>query len=53
MVTHHIVSDGWSTAILMKELGILYGAGVRGEDAGLPELETQYADYAVCGRESG
>ena len=28
---HHIVSDGWSTDVMMNELSVLYGAYVRGE----------------------
>jgi non-ribosomal peptide synthetase component F len=38
---HHIVSDGWSMAILFRELGLLY------QNARLSELPVQYADYAV------
>jgi len=48
---HHIVSDGWSRGILMKELSALYGAFTRGESDPLPELEIQYADYAVWQRQ--
>jgi hypothetical protein len=48
---HHIVSDGWSMGILLKELNTLYGAFVRGEEDPLPELAVQYADYAVWQRE--
>src|SRR5215216_134625 len=48
---HHIVSDGWSESILKQELSTLYGAFVRGERDPLPELEVQYADYAVWQRE--
>jgi amino acid adenylation domain-containing protein len=48
---HHIVSDGWSESILMKELTVLYAAFVRGEGDPLPELEVQYADYAVWQRQ--
>jgi amino acid adenylation domain-containing protein len=48
---HHIISDGWSLGVFMKELGLLYGAIVRGDERGpLPELEVQYADYAVWQR---
>jgi amino acid adenylation domain-containing protein len=43
---HHIVSDGWSTGILVKEVGALYGGS-----ASLPELPVQYADFAVWQRE--
>ena len=48
---HHIVSDGWSMGIFRNELSTLYGAFLRGEVDPLPELEIQYADYAVWQRE--
>src|SRR6202165_3872597 len=47
---HHIVSDGWSMGVLLNELSALYGAYARGEEDPLPELEVQYADYAVWQR---
>ena len=47
---HHIVSDGWSMGIFTNELSTLYGAFLRGEADPLPELEVQYADYAVWQR---
>ncbi|HEX4945432.1 MAG TPA: amino acid adenylation domain-containing protein [Blastocatellia bacterium] len=43
-VFHHIVSDGWSVGIFLKELGLLYQAG---SEAELPALPIQYRDYAV------
>ncbi|MCP4656424.1 MAG: AMP-binding protein, partial [bacterium] len=51
LTMHHIVSDGWSMRILVRELGQLYGARVRGLPPQLPELAIQYADYAVWQRE--
>ncbi|MGC2742314.1 MAG: amino acid adenylation domain-containing protein, partial [Candidatus Angelobacter sp.] len=48
---HHIVSDGWSVAVLLNELSILYRAFVRGEGDPLPELDVQYPDYAVWQRQ--
>ena len=48
---HHIVSDGWSTAILLRELGLLYRAYVAGEPSPLPELPLQYADFAAWQRQ--
>src|SRR5579863_885116 len=47
---HHIVSDGWSMGVLLKELSVLYGAFARGQSDPLPELKLQYADYAVWQR---
>ncbi|HEX8690813.1 MAG TPA: amino acid adenylation domain-containing protein, partial [Longimicrobium sp.] len=47
---HHIASDGWSMEILQREVTALYGARARGDDADLPELPVQYADYAVWQR---
>ena len=47
---HHIVSDGWSIAVLFNELSVLYRAFVRGESDPLPELAVQYPDYAVWQR---
>ena len=48
---HHIVSDGWSTAVVTRELAALYSAFVAGRPSPLPEPELQYADYARWQRE--
>ena len=50
LTMHHIVSDGWSMGVLVEELSALYSAFVRGEADPLPELNVQYADYAVWQR---
>ena len=47
---HHIVADGWSRGILLREVGELYGAASEGREPSLPELPIQYADYAVWQR---
>jgi amino acid adenylation domain-containing protein len=48
---HHIISDGWSMGVLIRELAVLYQAFCKGEASPLPELEVQYVDYAVWQRE--
>ena len=51
LTMHHIVSDGWSAAILFRELGTLYEAFAAGGVPLLPDLPIQYADYALWQRE--
>ncbi len=47
---HHVVGDGWSTGVIVRELGALYRSLAAGRPAELPELPVQYADYAVWQR---
>lgn len=49
---HHIVSDAWTLGILFHELESLYAARIGLEVEPLPELPTQYADYALWQRQS-
>ena len=44
---HHIVSDGWSIGLLLRELAAFYEAFSTGKPSPLPELPIQYADFAV------
>jgi amino acid adenylation domain-containing protein len=46
VVMHHIVSDGWSVDVLLRELSALYAAFSLNQPSPLPELPIQYADYA-------
>jgi len=50
-VLHHLIADGWSRGVLMRELGALYTAGVSGRAASLPELPIQYGDFALWQRQ--
>ena len=51
LVMHHIVTDGWSTGVFMRELSMLYRAFASGEPADLPEIDFAYTDYARWQRE--
>jgi amino acid adenylation domain-containing protein/non-ribosomal peptide synthase protein (TIGR01720 family) len=46
LVMHHIVSDGWSMGVLVRELGELYAAMRDRLPSPLAELPIQYGDYA-------
>ncbi|HVG20491.1 MAG TPA: amino acid adenylation domain-containing protein, partial [Blastocatellia bacterium] len=48
---HHIVSDGWSMGVFVRELAALYEAFSEGKPSPLEELPIQYADFAVWQRE--
>ena len=51
LTLHHIISDGWSMGILIKEVAALYSAYNSDSPSPLSELAIQYADYAVWQRE--
>ncbi|HEV9036188.1 MAG TPA: condensation domain-containing protein, partial [Puia sp.] len=44
--THHAICDAFSSAILKREIGLLYQAYLQGDDDPLPPLTFQYKDYA-------
>jgi non-ribosomal peptide synthetase component F/ubiquinone/menaquinone biosynthesis C-methylase UbiE len=50
LTMHHIISDGWSMGILVKEVATLYEALAAGQPSPLAEPTIQYADYAVWQR---
>ena len=47
---HHSIMDEWSLRLFFEEWSRLYATDGRWEQAGLPELSVQYADYAVWQR---
>ncbi|TYO61562.1 AMP-binding protein, partial [Bradyrhizobium hipponense] len=51
LTQHHIVSDGWSLGVLVRELSQLYRAFEAGQDDPLPPLAIQYPDYAAWQRQ--
>jgi amino acid adenylation domain-containing protein len=44
---HHIISDGWSSSILVRELAALYEAFNAAQPSPLPALTVQYGDYTL------
>ncbi|MFL6253473.1 MAG: amino acid adenylation domain-containing protein, partial [Pyrinomonadaceae bacterium] len=51
LTMHHIISDGWSMDVFVRELAALYEAHRTGAPSTLAPLPIQYADYAVWQRE--
>jgi amino acid adenylation domain-containing protein len=49
-VEHHFVHDGWSAAVFLRELKVLYSAFLDGRPSPLPELPVQFADFAAWQR---
>jgi amino acid adenylation domain-containing protein len=50
LVMHHVISDGWSLGVLVRELLQAYGAFVAGSEPALPPLPIRYTDFAVWQR---
>ena len=51
LLTHHVVFDSWSVGIFSQELALVYSALIEEVQPSLPELEIQYADFAVWQRQ--
>ncbi|MGH7829989.1 MAG: non-ribosomal peptide synthetase, partial [Candidatus Binatia bacterium] len=51
LCNHHIISDGWSMGVLLREISALYDAFSSGRPSPLPPLPIQYADFAVWQRQ--
>jgi len=51
LTMHHIVSDGWSIGVLIRELSSIYSALSQGKEVDEPELPIQYADFALWQRQ--
>ncbi len=51
LTVHHIVADGWSMGLIVRELSVLYGSFLRREPSPLPEPTIQYADFAKWQRQ--
>ncbi|WP_139281648.1 non-ribosomal peptide synthetase, partial [Vibrio aerogenes] len=51
LAMHHMISDGWSVGILIREVSQLYAAYVQEQPDPLPALPVQYGDYALWQRD--
>jgi amino acid adenylation domain-containing protein len=51
LVLHHVVADGWSMGVLVRELGLAYTAATQHTGYQLPPLAVQYADFAAWQRD--
>ncbi|MEM7354716.1 MAG: amino acid adenylation domain-containing protein, partial [Acidobacteriota bacterium] len=51
LTLHHVISDGWSSAVLVREIGALYAAHAIGQPTPRPKLPVQYADFALWQRD--
>ncbi len=47
LCAHHVVCDGWSWWVIVRDLGALYGATLQGREASLPPVES-FADHALA-----
>lgn len=47
LTMHHIISDGWSVGVLLKEAAVNYAALVQGSKPSLTPLKIQYRDFAA------
>jgi amino acid adenylation domain-containing protein len=50
LTLHHIISDGWSMGVLIREIAALYDSFSTGKRPQLPNLPLQYADFAAWQR---
>jgi amino acid adenylation domain-containing protein/non-ribosomal peptide synthase protein (TIGR01720 family) len=50
LTMHHIISDGWSMGVFVRELVELYRAYSTGQESPLAELPVQYTDFAAWQR---
>ncbi|HJT56493.1 MAG TPA: amino acid adenylation domain-containing protein [Ktedonobacteraceae bacterium] len=51
LLMHHIICDGWSLGVFLRELKTLYEAYLEGKPSPLPELPIQFADFVLWQRE--
>ena len=52
VVQHHIVSDGWSHTVFLRDLSTAYNALIAGHQPAFPVLPVRYGDFAAWQREA-
>ncbi|WDQ32174.1 amino acid adenylation domain-containing protein [Paenibacillus marchantiae] len=50
LTTHHIINDGWSRGIIIREIGEYYRSYIENKTPKLPNLPLQYADFSLWQR---
>lgn len=48
---HHIISDGWSLSVLLKEISTIYSSLLTKSSLNLPELKINYGDFTLWHRQ--
>jgi amino acid adenylation domain-containing protein len=51
LAVHHLVADGWSLGVALRELSAAYQARAAGQEPALPPLPIQYSDFALWQRD--
>ncbi|WP_193197108.1 non-ribosomal peptide synthetase [Nostoc sp. MG11] len=51
LTMHHIITDGWSCGVFLRELSTLYAAFSTNQLSPLPEIPIQYADFTIWQRD--
>ncbi|MBB5159488.1 non-ribosomal peptide synthetase [Saccharopolyspora phatthalungensis] len=52
LVLHHLLVDGWSIRVLIRDLVALYRAALEGSEPALPPLHAQFDDFVAWQRET-
>ncbi|MCX6582111.1 MAG: amino acid adenylation domain-containing protein [Candidatus Aminicenantes bacterium] len=51
LTEHHLIHDGWTQGVLLREFIAIFSAYSEGKEHYLPELPIQYADFAIWQRD--
>jgi hypothetical protein len=51
LAEHHLIHDGWTQGVLMRDFAAIYSAFHSGQPSPLPDLQIQYADFAYWQRQ--